>query len=104
MRAGLGSTTARSCGCGLRVRVPGDVVVTSQIVGGEVNSPTEVKWRVIRGADGHYRAVDVSVEGVWLAITEQQDFVSTLDNNHGDINVLITQLRTQTGQELRKRS
>ncbi len=78
------------------VRAPGDVVVTSQIVGGQVTTPTEVKWRVIRGADGRYRAVDVSIEGVWLAITEQQDFVSTLDNHHGDINVLIGQLRSQT--------
>ena len=59
---------------------------------------------MIRGADGHYRAVDVSIEGVWLAITEQQDFVSTLDNNHGDINVLIGQLRTQTAQEEAHRS
>ena len=55
-------------------------------------------WRVIRGPDGRYRAVDVSVEGVWLAITEQQDFVSTLDNNHGDIGALIQQLRTQTAK------
>jgi phospholipid transport system substrate-binding protein len=86
------------------VRAPGDVIVTSQVVGGEVKTPTEVKWRVIRGGDGHYRAVDVSVEGVWLAITEQQDFVSTLDNNHGDINVLIRQLRTQTDEELKQRS
>ena len=78
------------------VRAPGDVVVTSQVVGGQVRQPAEVKWRVIRGADGHYRAVDVSIEGVWLAITEQQDFVSTLDNHRGDINVLIAQLRAQT--------
>lgn len=84
---------------GSTVRVPGDVVVTSQIVGGDVKTPTEVKWRVIRGADGRYKAVDVSVEGVWLAITEQQDFVSTLDNHHGDINALISQLRTQAAQE-----
>jgi len=83
---------------GSTIRVPGDVVVTSQIVGGEVKSPTEVKWRVIRGSDGRYRAVDVSIEGVWLAITEQQDFVSTLDNHHGDINLLIGQLRTQSAQ------
>lgn len=80
------------------VRLPGDVVVDSQIVGGQVKSPVEVKWRVIRGQDGRYRAVDVSVAGVWLAITEQQDFVSTLDNNHGDIGVLIGQLRNQTAQ------
>jgi hypothetical protein len=26
-------------------------------------------------------------------VTEQQDFVSTLDNNHGDIGVLISQLK-----------
>jgi phospholipid transport system substrate-binding protein len=84
---------------GSTVRVPGDVVVTSEVVGGEVKQPARVLWRVIRGADGHYRAVDVSVEGIWLAITEQQDFVSTLDNNHGDINVLINQLRTQTQRE-----
>jgi len=83
---------------GSTVRVPGDVVVDSQIVGGEVKTPMEVKWRVIRGADGRYRAVDVSVDGIWLAITEQQDFVSTLDNHHGDINVLIGELRNQTGQ------
>jgi phospholipid transport system substrate-binding protein len=56
-----------------------------------------VNWRVIRGADGRYKAVDVQVEGVWLAITEQQDFVSTLDNHNGDINVLINQLSNRRG-------
>ena len=29
------------------------------------------------------------VSGVWLAITQQQDFVSTIDNNGGKIDVLI---------------
>lgn len=84
---------------GSTIRQPGDVVVNSEIVGGETKRPVEVKWRVIRGSDGHYRAVDVSVAGVWLAITEQQDFVSTLDNNRGDINALISQLRNQAAQQ-----
>ena len=78
------------------VRQPGDVVVSSQISGGS-GAPTVVNWRVIRNAAGQYRAVDVQVEGVWLAITEEQDFVSTLDNHNGDINVLIGQLRNQGG-------
>ena len=78
------------------VRQPGDVIVTTQVVGGQTKQPVKVLWRVLRGPDGRYHAVDVSVEGVWLAITEQQDFVSTLDNNHGDINALIGQLRSQT--------
>ncbi len=78
------------------IRQPGDVIVTTEVVGGQVKRPVKVLWRVIRGSDGRYRAVDVSIEGIWLAITEQQDFVSTLDNNHGDINLLISQLRAQT--------
>ena len=78
------------------VRQPGDVIVTTQVVGGQAKQPIKVLWRVLREPDGRYRAVDVSVEGIWLAITEQQDFVSTLDNNRGDINALIAQLRSQT--------
>jgi phospholipid transport system substrate-binding protein len=76
------------------VRQPGDVVVTSQVGGGAGGAPTQVDWRVLRGPDGSYKAVDVQVDGVWLAITEQQDFVSTLDNHNGDINLLINQLRS----------
>jgi phospholipid transport system substrate-binding protein len=38
--------------------------------------------------------VDVEVAGIWLAITQQQDFVSTIDNAHGDVNVLIAQLQS----------
>jgi phospholipid transport system substrate-binding protein len=75
------------------IRKPGDVVVTSEVVGGQTRQPLKVLWRVLKGDDGRWRAVDVQVEGVWLAVTEQQDFVSTLDNAHGDINVLIAQLK-----------
>jgi phospholipid transport system substrate-binding protein len=79
------------------VRQPGDVVVSSEVVGGQ-GAPAAVNWRVLKGSDGRWRAVDVEVAGVWLAITEQQDFVSTLDNHGGDINVLIRQLQTQAAR------
>lgn len=79
---------------GSTARKPGDVVVTSQVVGGG-STPVRVDWRVIRGGAG-WKVVDVNVSGVWLAITEQQDFASTLSNNGGDIQVLINQLRSQT--------
>jgi phospholipid transport system substrate-binding protein len=82
---------------GSTVRQPGDVVVTSEVSGGAA-APSPVNWRVLRGPDGRYKAVDVQVAGVWLAITEQQDFVSTLDNHNGDINVLIAQLRNQASR------
>lgn len=79
-------------------RSPTDVIVVSQIAGAGGGRGSPVSWRVIRGADGGWRVVDVQVSGVWLAITEQQDFVSTLDNAGGDVNVLIRQLRSQAGR------
>ncbi len=75
------------------VRRPGDVIVTSEVVGGQTKQPLKVLWRALKRPDGAWRIVDVQVEGVWLAITEQQDFVSTLDTAHGDIRVLIAQLK-----------
>lgn len=80
---------------GSQVRSPTDVVVASEVVGGASNRHDVVNWRVQKGADGRWRVVDVNVRGVWLAITEQQDFVSTLNNNRGDINVLVGQLRNR---------
>jgi phospholipid transport system substrate-binding protein len=77
------------------VRRPGDVVVNTLIVGGELKQPLPVAWRVL-GAGGSWKVVDVEVSGIWLAITEQQDFVSTIDNHGGDIDALTAQLQQQT--------
>jgi phospholipid transport system substrate-binding protein len=77
---------------GSTVRKPGDVIVNTQISGGQLSQPVSVSWRVL-GAGGAWRVVDVQFKGIWLAITQQQDFVSTIDNAHGDIDVLIAQLR-----------
>jgi phospholipid transport system substrate-binding protein len=80
---------------GSTVRRPGDVVVSSVVSGGQMNQPRTVQWRVIKDAAGQWRVVDVQVAGIWLAITQQQDFVATVDNAGGNINVLINQLRSQ---------
>ena len=74
------------------VRKPGDVVVNTTISGGQLDQPVAVAWRVL-GAQGSWKVVDVQFKGVWLAITQQQDFVSTIDNAKGDIGVLIAQLQ-----------
>jgi phospholipid transport system substrate-binding protein len=80
---------------GSTVRKAGDVIVMSQVVGGAQKKPVQVSWRVLKGGDGRWKVVDVEVAGVWLAITQQQDFVSTIDNAKGDVNVLIGQLKRQ---------
>ena len=77
---------------GSTVRNAGDVIVDSVVSGGKLDQPRHVGWRVMNAGAG-WKIVDVEVSGVWLAITEQQDFVSTIDNAHGDIQVLIAQLQ-----------
>jgi len=77
---------------GSTVRKPGDVIVYTQISGGQLSQPVSVSWRLLGGRDA-WKVVDVQFKGVWLAITQQQDFVSTIDNAHGDIGVLIARLQ-----------
>ncbi|MDB5433037.1 MAG: hypothetical protein JWP35_4153 [Caulobacter sp.] len=84
------------------IRQPGDVVVESEVYGGQLRSPVVVKWRVSKAGAG-WKVIDVQVAGVWLAITQQQDFVSTIDNAGGNVDVLINQLRQQVaGQNGRR--
>jgi phospholipid transport system substrate-binding protein len=74
---------------------PGDVVVRTSVGGGDSSQPTEVDWRV-RGSGADWKVVDVEVSGVWLAITQQDDFVSTIDNHGGDVGALIARLEQLT--------
>ena len=73
-----------------------DVVVSSVIQSAAGGPPTAASWRLL-ASGGAWKIVDVQIKGVWLAITQQQDFVSTIDNAGGDINVLITQLQRGVG-------
>ena len=74
------------------VRKPGDVIVNTTISGGQITTPLPVAWRVLGGGQ-NWKVVDVQFKGIWLAITQQQDFVSTIDNAGGNIDVLINQLQ-----------
>jgi phospholipid transport system substrate-binding protein len=79
---------------GSLVRKPGDVVVNTTISSG-AGEPAQVAWRVLK-AGSNWKVVDVEVSGVWLAITQQQDFVSTIDNHNGDIDALTAILQKLT--------
>jgi len=74
------------------INKPGDVTVKTVISGGQITQPLPVSWRVLGGGQS-WKVVDVQFKGIWLAITQQQDFVSTIDNAGGNIDVLINQLQ-----------
>ena len=77
------------------VRGPTDTVVNTLVTGDPKAGPLPVAWRIL-GGPGAFKAVDVQTRGVWLAITLQQDFVSTIDNAGGDVGVLIARLESDS--------
>jgi phospholipid transport system substrate-binding protein len=80
------------------VRKPGDVVVNMIVYGPGGGQPEHVAWRVL-GSGSDRKVVDLEDAGVWLSITQQQDFVSTIDNNGGRVDALISQLEKLTQQQ-----
>jgi phospholipid transport system substrate-binding protein len=70
---------------------PGDVVVKTTMSGGEARDPVAVSFRVL-GSGSSWKVADVEVAGVWLAITQQADFVSTIDNHGGSVDALTSRL------------
>lgn len=82
------------------VRKPGDVLVTTSF-GSRSGAPSIITWRVMGGGNS-WKVVDVEVSGVWLAITQQQDFVSTIDNAGGNVDVLIRQLEADRAGAIHK--
>lgn len=81
---------------GSAVRAPGDTVVTTVVSGDRSQGPLTVSWRVL-GTPAAFKVVDVQTKGVWLAITLQQDFVSTIDNAGGSVEALIERLEGGNG-------
>jgi phospholipid transport system substrate-binding protein len=70
-----------------------DTVVASVIIPAD-NPEIPVDWRV-RFKDGHYKIVDVIVNGVSLSVTQRSDFASVIQRGGGNVQVLLANLRQQ---------
>jgi phospholipid transport system substrate-binding protein len=68
-------------------------VVSSQIVHPNGNPPAKVDWHVRKGEDGHYKIVDVEVEGISMALTQREEFASVIQRNGGSVASLNDALR-----------
>ena len=73
-----------------------DTVVRSEIVFPGFPE-VRVDWRV-RRTGGAYRIVDVTVEGVSLAITQRDEFAAVIRRNGGQVEGLLSALREKTSQ------
>jgi len=72
-------------------------VVDSQITR-EKGPPIPVQWRLHDSADGNFRITDIIVEGVSMAITQRQDFASTMQGIGGKMDSLLSAMRTKVDQ------
>jgi phospholipid transport system substrate-binding protein len=81
-------------------RIPGrDIVVNSEITP-RGQRPLPVQWRLLRSGDS-WKVFDVSLifdggNQIWLAQAQQLDFLSQLDQTHGDIRALISRVQQTT--------
>ncbi len=80
---------------------PGDFIVSAVVVdpSGSANgkAPAEVDFRVV-DEGGRFFIVDASIEGVWLAVAEREDFQGFLNAHNGDVAALTAHLKDLTAQ------
>ena len=82
-----------------------DSIVDTEIVRAD-GQELEVRWRVLNRG-GQYQVVDVALnaEGnvIWLAIEQQAQFLSILDQNNGSVDALIETINSMTDELVAQR-
>jgi len=76
-------------------RSPGDTLVRTILIDPHAKNgqePIKVDFRVF-GDNGHFTVEDITVEGLDLAITEQDDFQSYLADHNNDVKSLTQNLK-----------
>ena len=73
-------------------RAPGDVIVDT-VVDGQQVSKTHIDFRVRRQPGGANVITDLRVEGIWLALSQREEFIAYLQQHHGSIAELSSELQ-----------
>jgi phospholipid transport system substrate-binding protein len=75
-----------------------DTFVHSKVVRNDGGPPVKIVWR-LRKFDGHYRIIDVSIEGLSMGITQRDEFASVIQKNGGNVGALTDLLKQKTGMK-----
>ena len=74
---------------------PGDYIVKTVVQGGSGSDAMRIDFRM-SGGSGAYKFYDISVEGAWLGISQQEQFKSFLEQNRGSVSALTADLKART--------
>jgi phospholipid transport system substrate-binding protein len=78
---------------------PGDYIVKTVVQGGSGSDARRIDFRM-SGSNGAYKFYDISVEGAWLGISQQEQFKSFLEQNRGSVPALTADLKARTQRVL----
>lgn len=76
------------------VRSERDLLVESKVTRPGATQAVDVKWRVAVAEDT-YKIVDVFVNGLSLAVTQQKEFDSVIRNNSNSVEALLEKMRAR---------
>ncbi len=68
-------------------------VVQSQFTSPDNPNPAKIDWRVRKESDGSYKIVDVSVEGISMALTQRDEISTVADRAGGTVEGLNNALQ-----------
>lgn len=85
---------------GQRAENATSTVVYTEISEPASGQPVKVEWRVLQKSG--YRIVDMSIDGVSLALTKREEFGSYLQRSGGDLSALIRQLQVKMSAQQTK--
>ena len=68
-------------------------IVSSVLLATEKKPEVNIDWRIVTKNPDKPLIIDVVIEGVSLAKVQKEEFNSIIQNNNGDINVLLTSLK-----------
>ena len=77
---------------GIEVKNPKYTMVQSKLLGTSEKPEVKIDWRVYTKNPEKLLIRDLIVEGLSLARTQKEEFVSVIDRNDGDINKLFERL------------
>jgi phospholipid transport system substrate-binding protein len=80
---------------GSAARTPDDVIVTAKLNGSTRanGQPIDLGFRVRMDPTGNYELVDLLVEGVSMALAQRSDYTAWLQQHHGDVAALTSELK-----------
>ena len=76
---------------GAKANAPGDTIVHTRLVDPNGGAPLNVDFRV-RTDGPKPLVIDIGIAGIWLALTQRDDFAAYLARNGGNIDALTAHL------------